>query len=123
MDYRIADTAMAVVYNAIGVGRENATSRQELAKKTGMPDRAVRKAIEMLRHERPILSVEGGRGYYIPRTNAQGRSEAARWIERQNRRIASIRKAQNGARRFAQTEKKEKQCRGQISFFGGGYSD
>ena len=122
MDYRITDTAMAVVYNAIGVGRENATSRQELARKTGMTDRAVRKTIEMLRHERPILSVEGGKGYYIPRTNEQGRSEAARWIERQNRRIASIRKAQNGARRFAQIEKKEKQCRGQISFFGGGYS-
>lgn len=66
MDYKIAETAMAAVYNAIGVGRENATSRQELAKKTGMPDRTVRKAIEMLRYERPILSVEGGKRLLYP---------------------------------------------------------
>lgn len=66
MDFRLTSAVTATVYNAIGVGKENATSRRELCRVTGLPDRAVRKAIEILRYDRPILTADNGMGYYIP---------------------------------------------------------
>lgn len=87
MDFRLTSAATATVYNAIGVGKENATSRRELCRVTGLPDRAVRKAIEILRYDRPILTADNGLGYYIPRTDAQGRREAVRWIETQDKKM------------------------------------
>ena len=56
MDFKVTSAATAAVYNAIGVGRENATSRGDLVRQTGLPDRAVRRAIEILRYDRPILT-------------------------------------------------------------------
>lgn len=38
MDFKITSAATAAVYNAIGVGRENATSRGDLVRQTGLPD-------------------------------------------------------------------------------------
>ena len=46
MDFKVTSAATAAVYNAIGVGRENATSRGDLVRQTGLPDRAVRRAID-----------------------------------------------------------------------------
>nr|DAY15504.1 MAG TPA: GTP-sensing transcriptional pleiotropic repressor CodY, wHTH, transcriptional regulator, CodY [Caudoviricetes sp.] len=120
MDFRLTSAATATVYNAIGVGKENATSRRELCRVTGLPDRAVRKAIEILRYDRPILTADNGLGYYIPRTDAQGRREAVRWIETQDRRCRSIKTAERGAKRFARNMKPpDKEKYEQLSLFGG----
>lgn len=110
MDFRLTSAATATVYNAIGVGKENATSRRE----------SVRKAIEILRYDRPILTADNGLGYYIPRTDAQGRREAVRWIETQDRRCRSIKTAERGAKRFARNMKPpDKEKYEQLSLFGG----
>lgn len=106
----------AAVYNSIGVGRANATTREELTARTGYKDRLVREAIEDLRHDRVILSI--GRGYYIPETTPQGRQEAAIWVRMQNSRMMSIKAATMAAQRFAGMG--NKQIAGQMEMFGGG---
>jgi hypothetical protein len=119
MDFKVTSAATAAVYNAIGVGRENATSRGDLVRQTGLPDRAVRRAIEILRYDRPILTADNGKGYYIPLSNDHGRKEAERWVETQNRRCKSIKTAERGAKRFAKQGIKNGQIAGQLSLFGG----
>ena len=92
------DLVQSAVYNALGVGKENAVSREELARRTGFSDRLNRKAIEELRHDRVILSIESG--YYIPYANEQGRQETAIWLAMQRSRMKSIKGATKGAERF-----------------------
>ena len=48
----------SAVYNALGVGRENAISRAELSRITGYRDRRIREAIEALRYDKVILNLE-----------------------------------------------------------------
>lgn len=52
--------------NLIPFGRNNAISRAELCRLTGMNDRAVRETISQLRREHCILNNQDGRGYYRP---------------------------------------------------------
>ena len=106
-----------VVYNALQVGRQNAISRQELSRITGYRDRLVREAIEGLRHDKVIISLDQGDGYYIPDSTPQGRLEAAAWLERQDRRMQSIRASTRGARRVV-VGRRNKDVPGQISMFG-----
>ena len=92
------DYVQSAVYNALGVGKENAVSREELARRTGYSDRINRRAIEELRHDHVILSIESG--YYIPHTNEQGRQETAVWLAMQRSRMKSIKDATRGAEVF-----------------------
>ena len=52
------------VLNAIGYGKQKAVTRRQLAEKTGLEDRAVRKAIQTLRRTYIILNDQDGKGYY-----------------------------------------------------------
>ena len=88
------------VYNAIGVGRANAASRSEICRKVGCGDRMLRRVIEDLRYDRPIVTDDNGKGYYIPETTKEGKAATAFWISRQEKRIRSIRKAMAGANQF-----------------------
>ena len=106
-----------VVYNALKVGRKNAISRQELSRITGYRDRIVREAIEALRHDKVIISLDQGDGYYIPDQTPQGRQEVAAWLARQDKRMQSMRAATRGARRFV-VNRKNKDVPGQLSMFG-----
>lgn len=120
---KTAEEVEAEVYNALKTGKKNALSRAELAQIVGVGDRQIRAAIEVLRHDKAILTLPGGNGYYLPPNTEEGRTEAVRWIVQQNKRIRSIREAQKGAREFAgemNTNKMAaKQIPGQISMFGG----
>lgn len=122
---KTAEEVEAEVYNALKTDKKNALSRAELAQIVGVGDRQIRAAIEVLRHDKAILTPPGGNGYYLPPDTEEGRTEAVRWIVQQNKRIRSIREAQKGAREFAgnlKTHKKpvmEKQIPGQINMFGG----
>ena len=122
---RTSEEIEATVYNALRIGKKNALSRAMLVSITGANDRQVRAAIEALRHEKAILTLPGGNGYYLPPDTEEGRTEAVRWIVQQNKRIRSIREAQKGAREFAgksasrKPEKPAAQIPGQISLFGG----
>ena len=75
----------------------------------------------MLRHDKVILTLSKGKGYYIPPDDAQGRQEDYKWIESQNSRIESIKAAERGAQLFiSRNKKKDKGIPGQISMFGAG---
>lgn len=88
------------VYNALGVGLENARTREELCSVIGRNDRALRETIETLRRDYPIITNDDGTGYYIPTPDNRGRRQAAGWLERQRRRRNAIMKATRGARLF-----------------------
>ena len=106
------------VYNALGVGHENAQTRRELCQKLRCGDRSLRRAIEALRQDYPILTQDDGRGYYLPPTTPEGRREAARWAAKQEKRIRSIRAAQRGAKRFSSGNRRRKNgVPGQLSMF------
>lgn len=118
---RVDTYTKEIVYNTLGVGKENAMSRSQLVEATGFNDRYVRKAIELLRYDYPILTLRNGNGYYIPVNNAQGRQETYKWIQMQNHRAGSIKTALNGAKKFLNIKKyKQKEIPGQISMFGAG---
>ena len=106
---RTTEEIEALVFNALGVGKEKALSRSDLVMITQSSDRQVRAAIEALRHEKAILTLPNGNGYYLPPNTEEGRTEAVRWIAQQNKRIRSIREAQRGAREFAGSEKPRSQ--------------
>lgn len=120
----VSEEVKARVYNALLVGKENALNQDELVSKTGEKDRDVRTAIEMLRHDKVILALPTGKGYYVPRDDAQGRQEAYKWIESQNSRIESIKAAERGAQLFVRqnknTKRKDIGIPGQLSMFGTG---
>ena len=92
--------AMLIVYNTLGIGKENAVSRRQIVESTGYPDRLIRECIERLREEEPILSATDGSGYYIATEDAQGVTEAVEWVTGQNRRAKSIRKSCSGAQKL-----------------------
>lgn len=94
------DLLSYAVYNALGVGPEQARSRRELCAAVGCTDRELRQAIERLRYRYTILTNDDGRGYYLPTLDDRGRSQALSWLKRQERRRASIQRARKGARRF-----------------------
>lgn len=54
------------IVDYIPVGHENAISRKELARKTGLTDRILRKEIEKARETTCICNMSDGAGYYIP---------------------------------------------------------
>ena len=102
----------AHVYNHLGIGHKNAKGRRQLCRELKL-----RKAIEELRRDYPILTRDDGNGYYLPETTEEGREDARRWVARQNRRIVSIRAATAGAKKFS---KPRKDTPGQLSMFGAG---
>lgn len=114
-----SDVIQCAVYNALGVGKQNAISRAELSRITGYKDRRIREAIEAMRYSKVIINLDNGDGYYIPDSTLQGRREAAAWIARQDRRIQSMKAATKGARRFVNGVR-SKGIPGQISMFGMG---
>ena len=120
----VSEDVQARVYNALLVGKENALNRDELVSKIGESDRDIRTAIEILRRDKVILTLPTGKGYYIPRDDAQGRQEAERWIESQDNRTKSIKAAERGAQLFIKqnknTKRKDTVSPGQLSMFGAG---
>lgn len=120
----VSEDVQARVYNALLVGKENALNRDELVSKIGESDRDIRTAIEILRRDKVILTLPTGKGYYIPRDDAQERQEAERWIESQDNRTKSIKAAERGAQLFIKqnknTKRKDTVFPGQLSMFGAG---
>lgn len=62
MDREACDNA---VYNLLLYGKQNAKTRKELVKRTGVCDREVRESIERLRRKYIILNDQDGTGYYL----------------------------------------------------------
>lgn len=111
------------VYNAIGVGSKNAVTRKDLKRITGYRDRLIRESIEALRIERVILNQGNGNGYYIPDTGQQGLRETIVWLEREDKRIESMKAATQGARKYIRNANKNRtpnknRFPGQLNMFG-----
>ena len=54
------------ILDHIGIGRENAVTREELEMRMGLPDRTIRNMIEAARREGALIVNDGsGAGYYI----------------------------------------------------------
>ena len=55
----------------IPFGSKNAIKREELVRLSGMSDREMRRCIEELRKETPIVNLQNGRGYFRPETEEE----------------------------------------------------
>lgn len=88
------------VYNCLGIGKDNAVSREEIRHRTGYNDRTIREGIEQLRKKHAILSLTDGKGYYIATEDTEGVKAAAEWVVGQNRRAKSIRASCRGAQKL-----------------------
>lgn len=56
-----SDVIQCAVYNALGVGKQNAISRAELSRITGYKDRRIREAIEAMRYSKVIINLDNGK--------------------------------------------------------------
>lgn len=107
------------IVDFIPYGNDSPVTRKELCDRTGMGDRAVRKAIEEASFMFPIINLSDGRGYYIAvDDNDPG---VKRYYKQELSRIRSKNKSLQGIRKLIEKPKqKDKQLAGQISLFNGG---
>lgn len=84
------------ILDFIPFGKENSISRSELSKVTGLPDRAMRKEIELARRDTCIINNQNGKGYYRPTDKA----EVERYIKQEESRAKKIFMALGGARKY-----------------------
>ena len=102
---RSVATTSKLILQHIGRGKENAITRSELVKLTGMGDRQVRETIGYLKRHNTIVSDSTGRGYYICEDLAELRRYKARETKRAktsfyrlyavNRKISELEGAEN----------------------------
>ena len=78
------------ILDYIPTGRENAVSRKQLADRTGMNDREVRRAIETARGETPVISREDGGGYFLPRKDPEDIEAVNGYVMRERKRAVSV---------------------------------
>ena len=72
----------------IPVGKDNAISRSQLVKLTGLSDRIVRDMIALGRRNTAILNLQNGAGYYIP--SESDRADIERYVRQEEARAKSI---------------------------------
>jgi hypothetical protein len=91
------------IVDYIPVGHENAISRKELSRKTGLTDRILRKEIEKARETTCICNMSDGAGYYIP----TDLSEVELFIRQESARGKSVFRNLRGARTMKKLMEKE----------------
>lgn len=78
------------ILNYIPKGQENAVTRAELCKRTGLTDRMMRDALHDAKLKTPILNMQDGRGYFIPDMNLENdRFILLRHVRQEESRIRS----------------------------------
>ena len=78
------------ILNYIPKGQENAVTRTELCKRTGLADRMMRDALHDAKLKTPILNMQDGRGYFIPDMNIENdRFILLRHVRQEESRIRS----------------------------------
>lgn len=87
---------IAAVSNLIGTGQENAITLTDLIIKTGLTERQIRKAIEIIRCECCIINNQDGRGYYL----ASNKQEAERYLKLETARAKTIFRRLKGTRKY-----------------------
>lgn len=74
------------ITNYIPKGKENAITRKDLCKITGLSDRNVRERISQARRETVIINLQNGNGYYQPTEAA----EIEQFVRQETARLKSI---------------------------------
>lgn len=87
---------MLTIEEAVPFGHENAVSRSELALRTGLPDRALRDAIN--KSNALIINMQDGKGYFQPLPEESPLVDA--WIAIFNSRIKEERKRIRQAKKW-----------------------
>ena len=77
------------IVDYIPSGKENAISRQQLERVTGLSDRDVREAISLARRNTVILNLSNGKGYFQP---IQGEEDdlVVRYFKQEDSRLKRI---------------------------------
>lgn len=79
------------ILDYIPTGHENAATRQELCRRTGVPDRALRALLHEARKKIGILNMQDGRGYFIPDMNLEAdRLLLKRHVMQESSRVKNI---------------------------------
>lgn len=91
------DELCKAILESLGFGYENARTRRDLCLALNVTDRDLRRAIEVLRRDYPIINRDDGAGYYRPAHNLEGLIDMTIWLAKQTHRIESIRASQEGA--------------------------
>ncbi len=88
-----------IILNNLSYGKENAISKRELMKLTGLDERSVRSNIAILRKSKNILicSNSQSKGYYFPKDA----HEALEFVHETNGRIAELAKIAKKAKKWA----------------------
>lgn len=79
------------ILDFIKIGHENAITREELVKLTGLNDREIRENISQTRRNVPIINLQDGKGYFIPDLSKE--SEIAylkQFVKQEENRLKSI---------------------------------
>lgn len=88
------------ILDYIPTGRENAVRRDELCRRTGLSDRAVRILIHKARRDMPILNMQDSHGYFIPNMNrVDEKLMLKRYVQQETNRLKSIGWGLKAARR------------------------
>lgn len=83
----------------IPIGSKNAITREELSRRSGIGDRAVRELIHQARRNTPILNMQDGKGYYIPDlTDPEDVENLERYVRQEENRLKSTGWALKAAR-------------------------
>jgi hypothetical protein len=87
----------------IKIGKDNAITRSELCRLTGLSDRRMRRQIEELQFQgHRIINMSDGLGYYFPQTDAEFYRYTKQEYSRIFKELKKIRKMEN-AKSFAVT--------------------
>lgn len=97
---------MMNIKDFIPVGSENAISREELRRATGLNDREMRALIETAREKTAIINLQDGNGYFIPSPNDA--VLAKRWLNQMMSRKESIRKSTLGVIKYLYNQRGQK---------------
>lgn len=79
------------ILDYIPTGQDNAVTRSELCRRTGLSDRVIRDAIHKARRNKSILNMQDGKGYFIPDMNTEGdRLALKRHVQQEESRLKNI---------------------------------
>jgi hypothetical protein len=93
-----------MISNHIPIGRKFAITREELMGITGYDDRTIRKKICEERKELPIINLQNGEGYFIPKQDEKVLAKF--FLIQEEHRLNSIYESLNGVRKFLDIEGK-----------------
>lgn len=94
-----------MITDYIPTGRENAISRADLCRLTGLADRQVRENIAQARRNTPIINLQDGDGYFIPDpTDSGDMAQLRRYVKQEEARLKSIGWSLKAARKMLKGE-------------------